>query len=154
MDYPIKAFEIKGFSGERIKLEISEVFGFPQETSFRGGYDIKCNLEISAGVYSICTNNYYSSTGALYNFYNELFKCHKHLKGVASYNLYCPENYLDINVKFDGGKVNISGKYQDDPIIKNILNFEFTCDQSYFNEVIADLKRIVLQFGDNRGIKK
>lgn len=154
MDYPIKVFEIKGFSGERIKLEITDVFGFPNETSFRGGYDVKCNLEISSGPYSVRTNNYYSSTGALYNFYDELFKCYNDLNGMASYNLDFPENYFDLNVKFDEYGVNISGKYQDDSIIKNILNFEFTSDQSYFKEVVSDLKKIVLQFGDNQGINK
>lgn len=154
MDYPIKVFEIKGFSGERIILEITEVFGFPDETSFRGGYDVQCDLEISCGPYSIRTNRYYSSTGALYNFYNELLRCYKDLKGIASYKLNCPENYFDLNITFDEHGVNISGKYQDDPVVKNYLNFEFTSDQSYFIEVVSDLKKIILQFGDNLGIKK
>lgn len=154
MEYPIKTFEIKGFSSERIKLEITEVFGFPDETSFRGGYDIKCNLEITSGIYIIRTNNYYSSTGALYNFYNELLKCYNDLKGIASYKLNYPENYFDLNIKFDELGIAISGKYQDDPVVKNILNFKFTSDQSYFKEVISDLKKIVLRFGNNRGIKK
>ncbi|MDE6597488.1 MAG: hypothetical protein K2K60_02490, partial [Clostridia bacterium] len=154
MDYPIKVFEIKGFSGGRIKLEIIEVFGFPNETSFRGGYDIKCNLEIISGMYSMRTNHYYSSTGALYNFYIELLKCYNDLKGVASYKLKNPENYFDLNVEFDEYGVNVSGKYQDEPVLKNILIFEFTSDQSYFKEALNDLKKIVLQFGDNRGIKK
>lgn len=154
MDYPIKVFELKGFSGELIKLEIIEVFGFPNETSFRGGYDVKCNMEISSGLYCVRTDHFYSSTGALYNFYNELLKCYNNLKGIASYKLNCPENYFDLNVKFDEYGVNISGKYQDEPVVKNILNFEFASDQSYFKEVISDLKKIVLQFGDNQGIKK
>ncbi|MDE5943336.1 MAG: hypothetical protein K2H30_03915 [Clostridia bacterium] len=153
MDYPIKVFEIKGFSGERIKLEITEVFGFPKETSFRGGYDVSCNLEISSGLYNMRTNHYYSSTGALYNFYNELLKCYNDLTGMASYKLNYPENYLDLNVEFDEYGVNISGKYQDDPTVENFLNFEFTSDQSYFREVLSELKKIVLQFGDNQGIK-
>lgn len=154
MEYPIKAFEIKGLSNEHIKLEITEVFGFPDETSFRGGYDIKCNLEIVSGNYGIRTDNYYSSTGALYNFYNELSKCYNDLKGLATYKLNYPENDFDLNIKFDKLGVAISGKYQDDPVVKNILNFEFTSDQSYFKEVICDLKKIVLRFGNNRGIKE
>ena len=154
MDYPIKAFEIKGFPGERIKLELIAVFGFPNEISFKGGYDIGCNLEINSGAYSMRTNHYYSSTGALYNFYNKLLKCYNDLKGTASYELIYPDNYFDLNVKFDEyGSVNISGKYQDRPDVKNVLNFEFTSDQSYFKEVISDLKKIVLQFGDNQGVK-
>lgn len=36
MDFPIKVFEI-GSGQEIIKLEILEVFGFPNEPSFMGG---------------------------------------------------------------------------------------------------------------------
>ena len=154
MNYPIKVFEIKGSLGECIKLEIIEVFGFPNETSFKGGYDVRCSLEIISGPYSMRTNHYFSSTGALYDFYNILFKCYSNLKGIASYKIIYPDNYFDLNIKFDEyGGVNISGKYQDRLDVKNILNFEFTSDQSYFKEVISDLKKIVLQFGDNQGVK-
>lgn len=79
MNFPIKCFEIKGFKQERIKLEILEVFGFPDETSFRGGYDIRCNLEINAGIYACRTENYYSSTSALYDFYIALQNCYDNL---------------------------------------------------------------------------
>lgn len=141
MDYPIKVFEIKGLSNERVKLEITDVFDFPDRTSFRGGYDIQCTLEISSGPYNIRTDSYYSSTGALYSFYNELCKCYQDLKGIAAYKLNYPENELDLNIEFNEHIVNISGKYQDDSAVKNILNFEFTSDQSFFQEVIIDLKK-------------
>ena len=154
MDYPIKIFEIKGSSGERIKLEITEVFGFPDETSFRGGYDVKCNLEMNFGPYSMNTDGYYSSTGALFNFYTELLKCYNDLKGSAAYRPDFPENNFDLSIEFDEHGVNISGRYQDDPAVNNILSFEFNSDQSYFKEVVGDLKKVVLQFGDNQGIKK
>ena len=73
---------------------------------------------------------------------------------MATYKLNYPENDFDLNIEFDKLGVDISGKYQDDPVVKNILYFEFTSDQSYFKEVICDLKKIVLRFGNNRAIKR
>ena len=154
MEYPIKVFEI-GSGQERIKLEILEVFGFPKETSFRGGYDVKCNLEITAGVYACRTTNYYTATSALYDFYVALQDCYSKLNGKATYSVYCPENDLVIEVTFTPkGDVYINGKYHDNPPIKDILYFEFGTDQSYFKDVLSDLKKIVLTFGDKKGVKK
>jgi len=154
MDFPIKVFEI-GFGQEYIKLEILEVYGFPDQTSFRGGYDVRCNLEITVGAYNCRTQNYYTATSALYDFYIALQDCYNKVSGKATYNVLDPENYLVFEVMFtQRGGVQISGKYQDDPVVNNILDFEFTSDQSYFKEVISDLKKIVLQFGDNQGIKR
>ena len=153
MDYPIKVFEIKGFGEESIKLEILEVFGFPNEISFRGGYDIRCNLEITSGLYTFRTEHYYSATSALYDFYVALLNCYNILNGKATYNVYCAENDFVFEVTFNLGQIKVNGKYKDDPIKKNFLNFEFGSDQSYFKEVLSDLKKIVLMFGDKKGIK-
>lgn len=153
MDYPIKVFEI-GSGQEYIKLEILEVFGFPKDTSFRGGYDIRCNLEIKASVYTCCTENYFTATGALYDFYVALQDCYDKLNGKAIYSVYYPENNLVFEVEFDRGQVKIEGTYQDNPAIENVLKFEFGSDQSYFKQVLSDLKRIILTFGDKKGINK
>ena len=72
MELPITAFYIKGLNNDFIKLEILEIYGFPAETSFRGGYDIKCRLEISCGIYHLLTDNYFSSTDALLQFLENL----------------------------------------------------------------------------------
>lgn len=151
MDYPIKVFEIKGDGGTaHIKLEINEIYGFPDEESFRGGYDICCDLEIVCGNYTARSGNYISSTGALKAFYNELFTCYKSLNGKATYKVHCPENDFEFDVTFSQGSVKVTGKYQDDFVIKNILNFEFYSDQSYFGEVMSDLKKvIILTYNEN-----
>lgn len=145
-------FEIRGKKGELVKAEIVEVFGFPEETSFRGGYEIRCSLEISVGNYSVKTANYFSSTGALYNFYKDLEVCFEKLSGTAVYGVYLPDTPFDLMVAFDAGKVNIDGMYQDDPSKKNRLFFEFESDQSYFNNVLFDLKSVAYKFGGNKGI--
>ena len=154
MEYPIKVFEITS-GQEHIKLELLEVFGFPKETSFRGGYDVRCNLEIIAGVYACRTRNYYTATSALYDFYVALQDCYSKLSGKATYSVYCPENELVIEVMFTPkGDVYLNGKYHDNLATKNILYFEFATDQSYFKDVISGLKKIVLTFGDKKGINK
>ena len=154
MDYPIKVFEINSPDGDCIKMEILEVYGFPNGTSFRGGYDILCSLEITAEAYTVRSERYYSATGALYDFYIALQNCYDKLNGKAIYNVYHAENDLDFEVNFDNGKVKVSGSYQDNPHVKNVLSFEFISDQSYFKEVLNDLKKIVLLFGDNKGMRK
>lgn len=151
MDYPIKVFEIKGDGNTaHIKLKINEIYGFPDEESFRGGYDICCDLEIVCGNYRVRSGNYISSTGAMKAFYNELLTCYKSLNGEATYKVYCPENDFVFNVMFNQGSVKVIGRYQDDLIIKNILSFEFKSDQSYFAEVLNDLKKvIILTYNEN-----
>ena len=155
MDYPIKIFEIVGTKQERIKLEILEVFGFPNDTSFRGGYDARCHLEITLGAYACQTARYYTATASIYDFYVALQDCYNKLSGKATYSVYCPENDLVLEVIFNhSGCVEIKGKYRDDLAVNNVLSFEFCTDQSYFKEILSDLKKIYLTFGDKKGIKE
>lgn len=147
MDFPITAFDLRGTNNEFISIEILEIFGFPNETSFRGGYDIRCRLKIKSGIYSLKTDNYFSSTAALINFYNDINKIFQLLDGKCSYNVYLPENDLSFTVSFNKqGHVSVSGRYRDDLSKNNILNFEFKSDQSYFTQVILDLNNIYKLF--------
>lgn len=146
------SFTIGSPAGEYIKLEILEVYGFPDRTSFHGGYDILCRLEIRSGVYGAVTNGYYSCTGAIYKFYTALEKCHAALCGKCGYSVpFAAENELDFTAEFDGGAVTIRGEYIDDPHVENALKFEFPTDQSYLSSTLAELKAIVNMFGDNKG---
>ncbi len=147
MELPITAFDIKGLNNDFIKLEILEIYGFPAETSFRGGYDIKCRLEISCSIYHLLTDKYFSSTGALLQFLENLNKCYKTLNGKCSYNVYLPENDLSFDMEFNQGKVTLNGKYRDDIMATaNILYFQINSDQSYFIQVINDLKTVAKIF--------
>lgn len=151
MEQPLKAFEINDGKGNFIKLAINEIYGYPNEPSFRGGYDINCDLTIKSGLYCVETDRYLSTTGALYNFYSGLNKAYKDLNGSVKYEVYTPENDLTFTVTFESGNVKITGKYQDDPAEKNILNFEFRSDQSFFPEVLRDLKTVFNFFGLGSG---
>lgn len=151
MEFPIVAFDIKDGKGNYIKLEISNVYGYPNETSFRGGYDVKCYLTVRSGIYFVNSDSYFSSTGALYEFYRELSGVYEKLNGTANYKVYMPENDLTFAVEFNRDRVKIAGKFRDDPCENNSLEFELFSDQSYFAEVLRDLKKVVSLFGDNKG---
>ena len=154
MEYPIKVFEI-GSGQEYVKMEILEAFGFPKTTSFRGGYDVRCRLEIKVGVYACYTENYYTATGALYDFYVALQDCYDKLSGKVAYSVRYPENDLVLEVEFTHkGAVYVNGKYRDNPTVNDVLYFELVTDQSYFKDVLSDLKKIILAFGDKKGVKK
>lgn len=146
MEFPVKVFEIKGCGGELIGLDILQIYGFPHETSFRGGYDVQCRLNIRCGIYGVETDNYFSSTGDLQKFYDSLNKCYNALNGKCEYSVYVPENDLNFEIVFKQGKAEIKGSYKDDPARNNVLHFEFASDQSYFSSVLSDLKKALKQF--------
>ncbi len=64
----MEIFTFNGYDGEKIALKLKEIIGFPDSTSYEGGYDIICSLEIDVGCYKAKFDRYYSATGALYSF--------------------------------------------------------------------------------------
>ena len=143
-------FELKGQNGI-VRIAIKEVFGFPNNTSHFGGYECILGVEIKVNSYSV-KSSFYSTTGELSNFFKKLRKCHIELSGIADFNS-CEEN-LDLIVKYDFGKVNISGKYQENLAIDNKLEFDFETDQSYLKEGIDKLERITEKYGGLKGVNK
>ena len=67
----MEIFCLNGYENEKIQLELIEVLGFPEATSYEGGYDIICRLLIQVGSYHINYDMLYSATGALYRFSDE-----------------------------------------------------------------------------------
>ncbi len=154
MNLPIKVFNIKGKEYGYIKMEIVKTYGFPESLSFRGGYDIKCRLEISSGVYTAKTDTYFTTTGALFSFYRSLSSCYEISQGIGSYSLYCPESILLFEIKYeDNGMAVVSGTYKNDPQVPNTLKFEFKATQADLEQVVFDLRHIVSIFGDMQGKK-
>ena len=45
----MEIFCLNGYQNEKIQLELVEVLGFPEITSYEGGYDIVCRLLIQVG---------------------------------------------------------------------------------------------------------
>ena len=144
------AFKMTGI-GEYIELTIEEVWGFPKETSYGGGYGAKGILSIRAGQYSVIDNHYFT-TGELYKFLTELKACYEKLNGTAI--LRNTEKELELKCEFDKfGHVIITGNFQANPVINNILSFEIFSDQTQIKDSIANLESIYEIFGNEKGKK-
>ena len=115
-DFPMCAFCLHGYNGDKVELNIYKVLGFPNETSYEGGYDIVCELEICVGCYYAKESQHYSATGALYNFCDELKICYENLSWIAEYKLLL-ENDLSFQITMlDRGTALIQGNYQERPM--------------------------------------
>ncbi|MCI2230366.1 hypothetical protein MC378_14395 [Polaribacter sp. MSW13] len=146
----MEEFELKGDNGI-ITVGIEKTFGFPNETCFKGGYECVAGIEIKVGSYLV-KSSFYTSTGELFKFYEKLKICQTELNGNAEFDSY--ENNLELNVKYEIGKIEISGKYQENLGTDNILEFDFNSDQSYFEKPIEQLERIFDKYGGMKGVKK
>ena len=115
MDFelPITAFQLNGY-GEYICLTITDVFGFPNRTSYGGGYSVKGNIKILVGGYSVNSQHYFT-TGELYKFYNDLSYCYNNLTGIAELpNTEQELTLLTLSVIFNKtGHVSIKGSYHE-----------------------------------------
>jgi len=138
----VSEFKIAGKNGF-IRIEINEVFGFPTETRFNGGYDVKGKVEIKSGNYYVNEGELWFSTGQIFEFFIKLQKCYDKIDG----------NVIELEfIKL--GQIQIQGYFQEFPSIENILEFEFESDQSYLASTLVELKKIVDCYGDLKGIKE
>lgn len=77
----MNGFTIKSKQGF-IRFELKEVQGFPEETSQFGGYDAKGIVEIKSRNFYVLGDLWFT-TGDVYEFYKQLDKCYRNLKGTA-----------------------------------------------------------------------
>ncbi|MCM2535008.1 hypothetical protein NDK43_25040 [Neobacillus pocheonensis] len=144
-------FEIVGKQGF-IRIELNEVIGFPNQTSYLGGYDVKGKIEIKSGNYYVKGAELWFSTGQVYEFFNQLQKCYNNLKGSATFSE--SENFLKLDLRFNRfGQINIQGYFQEIANQENILQYEFESEQSYLVSTLHQLKNIVDHYGDLKGKK-
>ena len=146
----MEEFELKGDNGI-ITVGIEKTFGFPNETCFKGGYECVVGIEIKVGSYLV-KSSFYTSTGELFKLYEKLKTCQTELNGIVEFDSY--ENNLELTIKYESGKIGISGKYQENLATDNILEFEFNSDQSYFKNSVEQLERIFEKYGGMKGVKK
>ena len=66
----MESFILKGENGY-IKIELEQVFDFPNTTCHWGGYDAKTKIEIKSGNFKV-NSSFYTSTGEIYLFYKSL----------------------------------------------------------------------------------
>jgi|TARA_B110001469_G_C9358753_1_gene188152 hypothetical protein len=146
----MEEFELKGENGI-ITVEIEKTFDFPNKTCFKGGYECVVGIKIRVGSFSV-KSSFYTSTGELFKFYEQLKTCQSELNGVAEFDSY--EQNLELTVKYDSGKISIFGTYQENLGIDNKLEFDFNSDQSYFKKSVEQLERIFDKYGGMKGVKK
>jgi hypothetical protein len=147
---PMVAFGLNGYN-EYIHLSIDEVFGYPNETSYGGGYGAKGTIEISVGGYNVNSCHYFT-TGELYSFKESLNNCYNSILGEAL--LENTEHELQLSVSFNKlGKVKVTGVFQERPERENRLFFELNCDQTCILPVIRELESVEKIFGGLKGIK-
>ena len=147
-DLPILAFRMTGID-ELIELTIDEIWGFPNETNWAGGYAAKGILTIRAGTYFVSAVHYFT-TGELYDFSTGLKNGYNTLKGEAI--LENTERELELKCEFNKfGHVIVSGVFQAHPAINNILSFEIKTDQTQIKECISNLQAVYEIFGGNSG---
>ena len=145
-----KKFTIKG-NGDFITISILEIYGYPNETSFRGGYDIKSEVEISVGNYN-CRGSMYITTGDIYSFYQDLRTCYGELNGELK--LETIERNLELELKFNQGHVNVYGSFREHPNTLNQLNFEIESDQTFIKSTLNELLGIVTKYGGIKGVSE
>lgn len=151
LQLPMLAFLMTGMDGS-IQLTIEEVFGYPNKTSYGGGYGANGKLTIQSGGFSANATHYFT-TGELYSFYQQIQDCYNQLMGIAI--LENTERELELQCEFNKfGHVIVMGSFQANPHEKNILHFEIKSDQTQMKDTLSQLKSIYEVFGDNKGISR
>lgn len=146
----MERFEIKGDNGF-IKIELKEVFRFPNKVSNFGGYECRADIEIKIPNYQV-KGNFCTSTREIYNFCEDLKRCQSSLNGAANYSTY--EGHLDLKIKYNGsGQAEITGSFQQSMLIPNCLAFEINSDQSYLKYSLDEIEMVVKKYGDNKRVK-
>lgn len=151
IELPIIAFRLDGYD-EHICLDIYEVYGFPNEIAYGGGYGVKGLIDICVGSFSVHANHYFT-TGELYNFSCQLQKCYDSISGEAV--LTNTEHELSLKIIFNKtGKVVIFGEFQECLGSATKLSFEMGTDQTAILSVLRELKNVYNLFGDEEGLMK
>lgn len=133
-----------------VKVKLANVYGFPENTCHWGGYDVRAEIEIKSGNFSV-KSSFYISTGEIYDFSQELKQCYNTLSGIANLNSY--EGNLKLVGEFDGiGHVNFKGYFSEHNEFTNELKFEFVSDQTFIRSTLDELDEIVQKYGDAKGI--
>lgn len=147
-----EGFIIKGESNF-ISLELIKVFGFPHTTSHSGGYEVRATIVIKSGGFNV-NSEFYTSTGELYKFLQQLKQRNRDLSGKASYTSF--EGDLELIAEYDNlGHVSITGsftKFSTSDDTSNRLTYRFLSDQTFINNTISQLEIIYKKYGGLNGI--
>lgn len=148
----MEGFTIKG-DGSFIEVRFLNLFDFPGKTRMWGSgrYDVKAAIEVKSGNFNV-KSILWTTTGDIYDLYQNLKNCNKVLCGEVFYISDCGE--LEFKIIYDNlGHVNISGKFVELSEFANELKFEFISDQTYVAGTLQEMAIIAQKYGDNNGVK-
>lgn len=142
---------ILGEENQKIIISFEEVLGFPDTTSYLGGYDFEGVIQIKSGNYFV-QGSIWLTTGQLFQFHNEINDMYKELKGKAI--LKATDSDFEVTIEINQrGRIYVSGNYKEFPSVDNELIFSFESDQSYLVRTIEDLQMIYLKYSGMKGIR-
>ena len=140
-------------NGEQIVIEPVKVLGYPDSTSYEGGYDLICKLTIDVGCYHIYFDRLFSATGALFKFVDQLQSCYDRLDGEAEYGLILERN-LSFTVKMKkNGHAIVTGVFQERQDIGNRLEFVMETDQTCLLPVMQEINSLRETYGGMQGVR-
>jgi len=148
----MQKFGLKGDNGF-VVIEIIEVYGFPDDTTHLGGYDCRCSINLENEGFKV-NDEFYSSTGQMYELMLSLKKLYKDLSGKIIFsNTYEDNLMLEISMDSSYGRISIKGEYFRLSENEISMNFEINSDQSYIPSTINELESIYEIYGGLTGIK-
>lgn len=135
-----------------IEFNLIELWGFPESTCFKGGYDGKWYVSLKSDNYE-AKDIGYLATGELIVFFDDLKTMYKSLTGSAKLALI--DTDLEVNVEVnDRGQIAVSGIYKAKPEVNNKLCFEFFSNQSYLVKSLDQFGEMINCYGGMRGLKQ
>jgi hypothetical protein len=151
LSLPMLAFEFKGIDDDFVRLTVDEVFGYPKEICYAGGYGAKGRLSIQADGFILEEVEHYFGTGELYDFMKQLETCYADVAGTATLNN--TEKELSLECRFDKlGHIKVTGEFTKNTERNNRLYFDIHSDQTQVIAVLDALRHIAALFGDKRGV--
>lgn len=147
---PMTAFLLRGDGNDHIGLQITEVYGFPNEIAYGGGYGAQGILDIHSGPYKVYANHYFT-TGELYKFYCQLQNNYNNIYGESILQNSDKKLQLKLSI-VKTGKVIAIGEFQAYPDSISKLCFEIHSDQTEIAAMLHDLNHVHQIFGDMKGI--
>ncbi|WP_017413913.1 WapI family immunity protein [Clostridium tunisiense] len=129
-----------------IKFNIEEVYGFPNQTSYLGGYDAKGSVEVKSGDF-YAKIEIWLTTKDFAMLYEQLNRCYQDISGEVKF-ISC-ECEVEFSLVFDNkGHISIKGMVSE-RMSENELKFDFGSDQSFMFQCLDQLKRFIKKYDDS-----
>ncbi|RSK50033.1 WapI family immunity protein [Hymenobacter rigui] len=134
-----------------LTIRLVEVLGFPDDTSHWGGYDVRAGIYIQVGGFSV-NSTLWTSTGELYELYQQLRVCNESVKGTVRFESY--EHQLEFTAQYTpAGQLILEGVFSEFIDSNNKLIFTIITDQSYIQSTLMEMQKIVQKYGGMEGVK-